>query len=242
MKYSFLKSEMVGSREQIVVESDKLEIYLPKSFLEEGYMAEQAGEYIQTLGIFWFKTDNKWYELSLPLSFKFGYSDRTKFSGKIKPNMPSIDYDVFVLLKGDIFCYDTSHPQMVDDIELFIFKLVEGGKMPPTVGYDDALPLFISALEATGYTKLGVSSVTYELLLSELYRSKYKLNDPFRLHATKDNLYDYKMVRVTKIPELTSTYMGLAGEDNNQQIVSAVLNNREHRVEKISPVEKLLKL
>ena len=50
------------------------------------------------------------------------------------------------------------------------------------------------------------------------------------------------MVRVTKIPELTSTYMGLAGEDNNQQIVTAVLNNRDHRVETISPVEKLLKL
>ena len=72
--YSFLKSEMVGSREQLVVNSDKLEIFLPKTYLEEGYMAEQAGEYIQTLGIFWFKADNKWYELSLPLSFKLGYS------------------------------------------------------------------------------------------------------------------------------------------------------------------------
>ena len=50
--YSFLKSEMVGSREQLVVNSDKLEIFLPKTYLEEGYMAEQAGEYIQTLSIF----------------------------------------------------------------------------------------------------------------------------------------------------------------------------------------------
>lgn len=242
MKYTFLKEESFGMRHQLTVDCDKLEIYLPKYYMDEGAMAVQVGEYIETMGIFWFKADGKWYEISLPLRFQFGYSDRTRFNGKIQPDMPSLEYDVFVLVKGDIFCYDINHRESIDDIQFFMNKMVEGGKIPPTVSYSDVLSLFVSALEATNCVKLGVSSVTYELLLSELYRSKHRLNDPFRMHASKDNAYDYKMIRVTKIPELTSTYMGLAGEDNNQQIVSAILNNREHRVEKLSPVEKLLKL
>ena len=53
--------------------------------------------------------------------------------------------------------------------------------MPSTVKYEDAFDVFISTMEATKQMNLGVSAVSLEFLLSELYRSKKNEHDPFRM-------------------------------------------------------------
>lgn len=244
MNLPFLKEEQFGLRTQVTFTGNKLEIYIPSYYLaDDSGMGSVAGEYIETMGVFWFKCEDKWYDLALPLKFLFGYSDHRKFTGKLKPELPNIEYDVFTLEKGDAFCYDTNHLENVSDIMYFMNKMLEGGKIPPLISYNDVLSFLLTALSVTKSGGLGVSAVTYELLISELYRSKRNTSVPFRkeINIHPENAYDYKMVKVTKIPELTSTMTGLMGEDSTQQIVAAVLHNRENRVEKISPVEKLIK-
>jgi len=83
--------------------------------------------------------------------------------------------------------------------------------------------------------------LTLEFLLSELFRNKRNTSESFRNAYTGKNGYDYRMVRITKIPEMNSTFTGLLGEDINQQIVSAVLKGREGKDEKVSPIEKIIK-
>lgn len=242
--YDFLKEETIGLRHQLTFIGDELRIYLPATYLaNDSGMASTMGENIETLGLFWFKTNNKFYELTLPIKFTFAYSRKEKYTGKLKPELPEITYDVFVLEKGDAFCYDINHRENVEDIMFFLTKLVEGGKIPQTVSYNDVLKLLLDALVATKSGSLGVSSLTYELLLSELYRSKSNVTVPFRQYINENpgKLYNYKMVKVTKIPELTSVFTGLMGENTNYQIVAAVQHSREGRKEKESPIEKLIK-
>lgn len=248
----FFKEEVFDLRHQLTFVGDKLYIYIPSYYLDKtsatSTMASVIGENIETIGLFWFKTNNKFYELTLPLKFIFTYSEEESFSGKLRPELPDMKYSVFILHKGDAFCYDLNHRENIQDIMFFMNKLIENGKMPPTIKYSESLQVLLKALEATGSGGLGVGGFTYELLLSELYRNKHKMTDPYRLYLNEhpDKQYDYKMIRVTKIPELASSFTGLLGEDNAQQIVSAVVNGRlrekgEIGEESISPVEKLIK-
>lgn len=242
---SFLKEEVINLRHQLTFIGDKMEIYLPTSYLESTpSFADVMGENIETLGIFNFKCDKKLYEINLPIRFQFSYSDRKKLTGKLKPELPENSYDVFILNKGDIFCYDTNHRENIKDIMFFMNTIIEGGKIPSTVSYSNILNLLLQAMDVTKSGNMGLSSVSYELLLSELIRTKSNLNQSYRIYINNhpNKNYDYKMIKLTKIPEFSSAFLGLIGEDNSQQIVSAIMNTRSGRQDKVSPAEKLLKL
>ena len=243
--YDFLKEENFGLRTQLTFIGKDLEIYLPINYLtNQPSLADVIGEFIETIGIFMFKADGKLYELSLPIRFKFNYSERKKWNGKLTPDLKTQDYDVFVLQKGDAFCYDINHRENLDDIMFFMNTLIEGGKLPDIISYHDVLNLVLQAFDVTKSGNMGLSSVSYELLLSELYRSKNNINTPYRITINKNpsKSYDYKMIKLTKIPETSSTFLSLIGEDINHQIVSAIYNTRTGRKDKESPAEKLLKL
>jgi hypothetical protein len=241
---SFLKTEKVGLREQVIFNGDKLEIFIPDYFLDpDEKMAFIIGEKVKTLGIFWFKHKEKLYEIQIPVKIIFEFSEMYKDSLKLKPSMPLTDYSVFVLKNGDIFMFDTNYKQSVDDFSFGIMdKLIEKAKMPPTVAYNEVMSIFVNALQVTQILdRLGVSAVTFEMMLSELYRNRRNLSTPFRMTFDEKKPYDYKMLRIVKLPELNSTFTGLLGEDIDQQVVSAVLRNRENKKEKESPLEKLIK-
>jgi len=243
MKFPFLKDEKFGLREQTTFIGDKMEIYLPSYFLDDATdIARIISNRVETIGLYWFKVENELYELQIPIKFEFSFSERGKKRMRLKAGMPEIEYDIFILEQGDAFIYDTNHKQSVDDITWFISKMIEGGKLPPTISYDEVFGVFMRALEITKInSKLGVPALTLEFLLSELFRSKKDNSEPFRFNYSPKAPYDYKMVRIVKIPEMNSTFTGLLGEDINQQIVSAVLKNREGKIEKISPIEKIIK-
>lgn len=243
--FDFLQERTVGLKTQLVFEGNELEIYLPVNYLtNEPALASIVGEYIESIGLFLFKADGKLHELSLPIKFMFGYSERKKWNGKLMPDLKAQDYDVFVLKKGDIFCEDINHRENIKDIMFFMNTLIEGGKLPDIIAYDNTLNILLQALAITNSGSMGVSSVTYELLLSELYRSKNNISTPYRIYANNNpgKNYDYKMIKLTKIPETTSNFLSLIGEDINHQIVSAIYNTRNNRKDKLSPAEKLLKL
>jgi hypothetical protein len=159
--------------------------------------------------------------------------------------MPSDEYMIFTLVNSDAFLYDVNYKKSIDDITFFTQKLVEGGKIPNTVAYDEILPIFMSALEVTDIKgKIGVPSAQIEFLLSELYRDKGNLSKPFRLKYAKEknvSPYAYRMLNIVKVPQVNSTFTSLTGEDVNQQFISAILRTREGKQDRISPIEKIIK-
>jgi hypothetical protein len=241
----FLREEKKDLRTQVTFTGSKMEIYLPSYYLESGEsMASIVGRRVECIGMFWLSVSDKYYELQIPVKMSFEFSERSKATRKLKPGMPELAYDVFELANGDAFIYDLNHKESIDDVIFFIQKLVEGAKLPPTIPYDEIMNVYLKALEVTKInTKLGVNSVTLEFIMSELYRDRRNLSNPFRLSYNGKSVgpYDYKMLRITKVPEQNSVFTGITGEDTNQQLISAVLRTREGKTERPSPIEEIIK-
>lgn len=247
MEFSFLKKETFGLRTQETFTGNTCEIFIPSYYINTANpdiaIAKELGDRVETMGLFWFLVDKKeWYELQLPLKFEFQFSEIRKESLKLQPHLPLDDYNVYTLKRGDAFVYDILHKKDLDDIKkAFIGKILENGKMPSTTAYSDAFNIFIKAMLSAEFTSLGVSAVSLEFLVSELFRNKKNLREPFRKAYNGKNEYDYKMVRITKVPELNSTFTSLIGEDVNNQLVASILRKREGIPDRESPIEKIIK-
>jgi len=245
MNFSFLKEETKDLRTQLTFTGNIMEIFIPTYFLDKNEkMAIYMGNKIESIGLFWFKVGQTFYELQLPVKITFEFQSQEKKKLKLKPGMPSMDYTIFKLKTGDAFSYDVNHKQSSDDLTWFVSKLIEGAKLPPTVSYDEVFNLFSRALQITNINdRLGVPFLTIEFILSELFRQKGNTSNPFRLNydGKRVSQYAYKMLRITKIPEQNSTFTGMIGEDIKQQLVSAVLKNRQGKKDRVSPIEKVLK-
>ena len=244
--YSFFKEETFGLRHQLTFIGKEMKIYLPKNYLEpDSIFANKLGNAIQTLGLFWFSVDNKFYELSLPLKIEFEYQSEETYKGKLVPDLASLEYDVFVLKTGDAFCKDLNHKQDIGDLETMLLRVVDQGKMPATVSYQESISIILNLFSSSGIgSKLGVSAALVEILLSELYRNKHNPNEPFRKLITSSNsasMYDFKMIRMTKLPQLNSIFNSLVGEDTYNQLANAVVRQREGVKDRPTPMEKLLK-
>lgn len=241
----FLREEKRDLRTQVTFTGSKMEVYLPSYYLESGEaMAAIVGRRVECIGMFWFSVSGKFYELQVPVKISFEFSDRESVRKRLQNGMPELDYDVFVLNNGDAFVYDVNHKEAIDDIIFFIQKLVEGAKLPPTLSYEEVMDVYLKALEVTKInTKLGVNSVTLEFIMSELYRDRRNLSKPFRLSYNGKSVgpYDYRMLRIVKVPENNSVFTGITGEDTDQQLISAVLRTREGKAERPSPIEEIIK-
>jgi hypothetical protein len=240
----FLREEKIGLRTQVTFTGNKMKIYLPSYFLTDGSMGAIIGRKVETIGLYWFSVDDKFYELQIPVKVSFEFSNREKKKMRVQPKMPDVEYEIFTLNNGDAFTYDVNYKESIDDIIFFIQKLIEGAKLPPTLSYEEILNIYLKALEVTKInSKLGVGVVTLEFILSELYRDRKNTSNPFRLKYDGKTVspYDYRMLRIVKIPEMNSTFTGITGEDVNQQLISAILRNREGKKERVSPIEKIIK-
>lgn len=244
MALPFLKQETFGLRTQETFIGKRCEIYLPVNYFnknDDDAIAAEIGDKVRTTGLFWYNVDGKLYELQLPLKFEFKFSSSEKRRFKIKPYLPEEEYKVYVLEYGDAFVYDILHKKDIDDFAKgFLKKIIENAKLPKTTAYSDAFNIFLSAMQSTGVTNLGVSSVSLELLLSEMFRNKSNLKEPFRIAYT-GNEYGYRMIRITKIPEQNSTFTSLIGEDVQNQLVASILRKREGAPDRKSPVEEVIK-
>lgn len=246
MAFTFLKRETIDSRTQETFTGNKCEIYIPESFFnkgDKGAFATELGTRIESVGLFWFKVNGtEWYEMQLPIKIQFEFDSYYKVHTKIKPEMPDDDYIVYTLVNGQAFIYDVLHKKDVDDLRItFVNKLIENGKLPATLSYKDSFNVFMNAITASGDWGIGVSAVSLEILLSELYRDKKNLNKAFRKVYNGKNEYGFKMIRIIKLPEINSTFTSLIGEDINNQLVASILRSRENKEEKISPIEKIIK-
>lgn len=242
MAYSFFKTETKGLREQVTFIGNRLEAFIPTSFFDSNF-ATNIGNNLEVLGMFWFRVDGRMYELKFPVKLMMGFTDtRTEKGFRLALNIPAADYTVYVLHNGDPFIVDRNYQVGLDPLQFFLMKIIEGGKIPAYIAYSDVANIFFDALIASDIkTGLSVPAVSLEFLLSEQLRTKANMSNPFRKNYNGKNDYAYKMVKMTKIPQLSSTFSSLIGEDSNNQLVNSVLRTREGKTEIESPIEKIIK-
>lgn len=248
MNFPFLKEETFDLRTQCTFIGNTCEMYIPASWFDKNDISAPAaivGDRIRTIGLFYFKADGQLYSFQQPVSIEFQFTEFEKRKFSLKPGIPEMEFSVYILKHGDAFIYDILHKRNIDDFgKAFMKKLLENGKLPAYISYDDALPTFINAMMATHVDNLGVSCLSIEILLSELYRDKHSLQDPFRLKYNGSNKYGYRMISIRKVPQLNSTFTAMSAEDITTQMASSIAKYRDPKLkgtDKESPIEKILK-
>lgn len=246
MTFPFLKEEKIGDRTQMTFIGNKCEIYIPTYFFDKGNkkaIAMDLGDRIKVVGLLYLVVDGESYLIKMPTYFEFQFSEMEKRKLKLTKDIPDEEYTVYILKKGDALQYDVLHVINFEDFELFFNKLISGGKMPPYMNYGDILEIFLNAMDTNGVAGLDVGAVLLEMFLSELYRNKNNMNEPFRLTANEKNGFNGRMINIKKVPQFNSTFTGLTGEDTTMQIVAAIARNRDPNKskERESPVEKMIK-
>lgn len=245
--YSFFKEETFGLRHQLTFVGKELKIYLPKNYLEkDSVFANKLGNIIETMGLFWFEVEGKMYELSLPLKIQFEYQEAETFKGKLAPDLLSLEYDVFILRTGDAFVKELNHKQDTEDLVNMMLRIIGQGKLPATISYNESITILLNLLESCGLaTKMGMSGTGFEILLSEIYRNKHNVSEPFRMLLNKSNSaspYDFKLVRLNRLSGLNSVFGAMTGEDLYQQMANSIVRTREKLPDRESPLERLIKL
>lgn len=236
----------------IVFQGDYLDIYIPKDSFKHK-LAEYNGNYINSIGILFFEiisdkeVDNEsrervFHRMLFPNTITFQYTDILDYTGSIN-GTPEIQYDVFRLEQGNQFIANVNFQKDSGEVIRFVNKL-HNGNIPQIVPYEDILKLYLDVL-AINNVSLKAPSLLYELVISEACRYKNDLSKPYRdaYNKSKKGIseYDYKNVRINKLPQLNSTFAGLTFENMTDSVISGLDRSINGGEEKESPIEKTIK-
>lgn len=252
MKCNFLKT----IEEKVIFDGEYMEIYIPRSNFSSDPnkpgISSYEGEYLKTLGTFNFLVYPEGKEsqekailksLNLPMKIKIGYTDSFKITTKLESDYEPVNYTVFCLEKGDIFCLNLFQEKSSQNTKETLF-LIHGGKLPKAGSYDNILDVYLNSTLLND-VNLDSPLVIFEFIVAELNRWKEDATVPFRQAITDPSKnvseYDYAGINLKKLPSLNSTYSALTFEDINQSVISSVKKTKNNEPEKESPMEDILK-
>lgn len=235
LKNSFLKKVDKG----IICDVFEMGIIIPKDYFELG-IAEMIGEKLQTLGIFYFyvkKTNSsppKKYLLNIPSPIKI------QFTKVIDSKTEDKDSKIFIMTEGDTFMESETIVKNPNNVYKFA-TLFHSGNFPKTT-YEAIYTQYMQ-VQFDNKTLLGVPSSTIEGIISEICRWNKDTSKPFRLGLAKNaKPNDFKMIGIRNLPRQLSTFSGITFEDINQSIASGIARTRTGKEEKITSIEKIVKM
>lgn len=244
MKLPFL---MKKTEDQITsytyVGNSVLEIFIPTINFERSNgrtnLSTRVGRLIDTVGIFYFYEGKDLYFSSLPINIQFEFtSERQQKAFKLNTKIPPNNYTVFTLNKGDKFIYNDIYILNVKDTNGILNTFYQA-YLPNTIEYGDIYEIFSNAFFATKM-KFPAVSVLLEALLSQLYRSKTNLYEPFRMKYNGRNGYSYKNINIKKVPEVSSLFSSLVGEDGYYQLTQIISNKDNKELVRKNAIETIL--
>lgn len=250
---NFLEVKQTGTVKSVVFTGDGiLKVYVTPQLAKDTEDTSVSGNTLTTIGLFFFRyvpngipeDQMPVYRLSVPmkisLTFAYEYDENAVTLSK---DVKSSSYRVYELAKGDSLVKNVFYPKDTNAMFRVITKYIHGGKMPNNISYNELLGVYLDIFKIYD-TKLSVPAVVLELMLSQMYRHKRNVSQPMRLAYNGKNVgpYDYRQVRVMKVPELESAFTGITATDVSHQILSAVLRNKEGKTDKVSPIEKYMKI
>lgn len=244
-----LTTDLVEVGEEVLFKGGYMEVYLPKYYFEKN-VSFREGDIIKTIGIFNFRIydseadKGKKSEVHL-YNFPSMLATRPTdtYNAVIKDLIPGsgeMQYTVLRYFMNDIFIVNTNIQKSSDNTITFV-NLLNGGRLPGNLSYDDIIRTEMANLEFNGIN-LKVSATAMELIISEIYRDKQDLTKPFRFRAAEGaNLYDYKPVNIKQIATFNSTFTGITFEDIDYNITASVNKARQGKTEAESPIERTIK-
>ena len=226
---SFVKKNEEGSI--VFAEKGKeLVAYVPEKYFERG-IAEQAGEYINLLGVFDYtiqdintnkNTGLKPFRLPTLFSTRPYLVDKVKQIKLIKQSEPT-DYRLLRYRENDIIIVSTNLVQFIGNVEKFNNLFFILGYIINTIPYDKIYEYIMDAMSLNGYS-YGLNSQVFGFIISELCRSKDDPNIPWRLSKSTD-LHSYQSMSVKGISKLVSPYTAILSEDFDESIMYAMMND-----------------
>lgn len=230
----------------IKVDTAYMEVYVPSSYFENSFMAENLGGMINLfgivpIGIFKNGKFDHFDTMNIPSWHKyFTYDEEIK--NVELPGLGKTQCHVYKYIKGQKFCInelleDASNAQLM-------LRFATYGKIPGTVPYGKALNIWRKNKKMNN-VNFGVPSVIEEVILSTAYRWKknpaYKFAKIIGKHPDM-NLYDYEMASIRRICQVTSTFTGITFESFDDMVSTAINRSRTGGIETESPLEELFKL
>ena len=222
---SFVKKNEEGSI--VFAEKGKeLVAYVPEKYFERG-IAEQAGEYINLLGVFDYtiqdintnkNTGLKPFRLPTLFSTRPYLVDKAKQIKLIKQSEPT-DYRLLRYRENDIIIVSTNLVQFIGNVEKFNNLFFILGYIINTIPYDKIYEYIMDAMSLNGYS-YGLNSQVFGFIISELCRSKDDPNIPWRLSKSTD-----QSMSVKGISKLVSPYTAILSEDFDESIMYAMMND-----------------
>lgn len=223
--------------------SSVLEIFIPTVNFERSngrtMISSRVGRLIDTVGIFYFYEGKDLYFSSLPINIQFEFStERQQKWFKLNEKIPPNNYTVFTLTKGDKFIYNDIYVLNVKDTNGILNTFYQA-YLPNNIAYEDIYEIFANTFFATNM-KFPSVSVLLEGLLSQLYRSKNNIYNPFRMSYNGRNGYSYKNINIKKVPEVSSLFSSLVGEDGYYQLTQILANKDNKELTRKNAIETVL--
>lgn len=240
MNYTFLKEK----DDTIYFKGYRMEIFLPKYYIKDGF-AIFKGKRISTIGIFNFKVyidedvkerSAEKHSLNLPMTIEFEFTD------SYDTIIENENYHVFILEDDSIFIDNIYMEQTSENTKNFVMKF-HSGHLSPDIKYSNILSLYLNSMELNK-CDLGNPSVMYEIIISELCRSKTNDKIPFRKYLNrhqdaKDT--DYVSTNIVKLPSINSTFAGIISQNITENVLNGISKTKNGEVEDESDLEKVIK-
>lgn len=211
--------------------------YIPEYYFERGYILVE-GDRFSLMGLFNYalfdgngKAVGGLRTFKFPSMFTCIPSDMEKIKNvKLNKDTDAEDYRLLKFRNDDIIVLSTKVPMLVDNMEVF-FKMVNSGKLPTTLPYEEIHELFVenASLNKANYP---ASNQIIGLIVSEICRDRDDNTIPYRLSKSKG----YRNVNVKDIPKMSSPFAAITSENMNESLVAAINDN----VYKPSPLERLI--
>lgn len=244
MQLPFLVKKTVGQTTSYIYNgSGSLEIFIPSLNFERSngrtMLSSRVGKLIDTVGIFYYKESGSLYFQYLPVNIQFEFTEeRVEKRLKLNNKIPVNDYNVFVLKKGDAFVQNDIYALNAKDTNGILNTFYQA-YLPNNVSYNDIYKILSNAFFATGL-KFPAVSVLLEALISQLYRSKNNLYIPFRMTYNGKNEFAYNNINIKKVPEVSSLFSSLVGEDGYYQLTQIISNKDNKELERKNAIEKII--
>jgi len=248
-----MKTPFIEKADQLILAEDFMEIYIPKFYFESD-IAYFIGREIMCYGIFNFRYFTKeeysselkkkkveLHTFALPVIIALNPND---YSNDL---VPEIDEEEKVMVlkfsKNEVVIKTTE--LVIQQVETFtkFLSLLTSGRLPKTIPYLAVSDIALS-LQTFNKRDLGIPSLGYEMIVSDIYRDKTDLSKSFRFKmGSKPNVnqLDYTTLNLRELANENSEYTGLTFEDFLYAVQSAIVKTQNGHISKESPVEKTIK-
>lgn len=226
-----------------------MEAYIPDELFNKD-ISMYDGDIIETIGLFNYRVFNNIDEdrnkiplktLKVPTVVKTKPNSVSMTTLELIPGSGEKKYHVLKYFTDDILLTQSYTNALVDNVEKYI-KLLNEGKIPNTIPYDEILDLTLKNLELNKIN-LNVSATLLSTVISEIYRYKKDMALPFRKIIGKDvseSQFNYVNTNARTICSFNSTTSALTFEDIDSMITTSINKKRYNRKENYTPIEKLL--